>query len=274
MEPIEILLDSSRRYESIREIESDGESINTCLLDIEAASLCGGISNSPKARQIWKNYFNGNITKQELFFAHKIGMKLVDKYGVAFVQYCLTLPPLPFKYGDVSQIYSVMDQAKKKLENPVLRYVSSENDRFVRLEISQSNGLMDLYVYKELGKPDFFTGKREEKHRFSLTFFTVKTDHNRSHVDTNILTLKNLTTGSRIAKIHRSGIIESYNDKMLKSSAISLFLKFNENTKTMSINYGFTTGECSYCGRELSDKSSLKYGYGKICAKNYGLPYS
>lgn len=36
---------------------------------------------------------------------------------------------------------------------------------------------------------------------------------------------------------------------------------------------GIETGQCCYCGRELSDPDSVKLGYGPVCAKTYSLPH-
>jgi hypothetical protein len=37
--------------------------------------------------------------------------------------------------------------------------------------------------------------------------------------------------------------------------------------------HGQATGECCFCGLELSDPRSKEVGYGGICAKRYGLPW-
>jgi Family of unknown function (DUF6011) len=37
--------------------------------------------------------------------------------------------------------------------------------------------------------------------------------------------------------------------------------------------YGKATGECCFCGLELSDGRSLEVGYGGTCAKRYALPW-
>jgi len=37
--------------------------------------------------------------------------------------------------------------------------------------------------------------------------------------------------------------------------------------------YAGLSGECCFCGAELTDEVSKKNGYGPVCAKNYGLPY-
>jgi hypothetical protein len=37
--------------------------------------------------------------------------------------------------------------------------------------------------------------------------------------------------------------------------------------------YGQTTGECCFCGLELTDDRSKEVGYGPSCAKRFGLPW-
>ena len=37
--------------------------------------------------------------------------------------------------------------------------------------------------------------------------------------------------------------------------------------------YGKMTGRCCFCHLQLTDAKSLAVGYGKTCAKNYGLPW-
>ena len=36
---------------------------------------------------------------------------------------------------------------------------------------------------------------------------------------------------------------------------------------------GHETGNCCFCGRELTDERSVSAGYGPICAGHYGLPW-
>jgi hypothetical protein len=37
--------------------------------------------------------------------------------------------------------------------------------------------------------------------------------------------------------------------------------------------YGQRTGNCCFCGTEITTKESLAVGYGPICAEHYGLPW-
>lgn len=37
---------------------------------------------------------------------------------------------------------------------------------------------------------------------------------------------------------------------------------------------GRMSGNCCYCGRDLTDTESVTLGYGPICARHYGLPHT
>lgn len=51
---------------------------------------------------------------------------------------------------------------------------------------------------------------------------------------------------------------------------IETFASFPKyNTKLHGQKYG----SCCFCGRELIEKASVFYGYGPICAENFGLPH-
>lgn len=47
--------------------------------------------------------------------------------------------------------------------------------------------------------------------------------------------------------------------------------RFSEDPEGEAARYGKKTGACCFCSRELSDDRSTEAGYGKTCAKNYGL---
>ena len=37
--------------------------------------------------------------------------------------------------------------------------------------------------------------------------------------------------------------------------------------------HGAKTGRCCFCSRKLTDPTSVRAGYGPVCAKNFGLPW-
>lgn len=269
--PIEILLTANKKYDSSRQIEYNGATLTTCFEDIEAVSLCAGVTNNAKPRYIWRKFFHGTATPEEIFYAHRIALKLKEKYGDDFLNFCMALPPLPFKYGDVSQVFSELDKATDKLDNPIIRFLSTDAERFITLQTVNDNDNINIEAYKDLGHDNF--RRTDEKHKFSLTFYTEKQYGSVILRDTDSIILKDVSKGKKIARIYRDGTFLPFDDALLTKPVISLFLKFAQNPSMMTINYGFETGECSYCGRELTDQTSLKVGYGFKCARNYGLPY-
>ena len=48
---------------------------------------------------------------------------------------------------------------------------------------------------------------------------------------------------------------------------------FAENPTGYAKIYGNHTGNCMFCGRELTDPQSVAVGYGPICADHFGLPH-
>ena len=49
--------------------------------------------------------------------------------------------------------------------------------------------------------------------------------------------------------------------------------EFDSNPSKYAADYGRRTGKCCFCHAELTDEVSIQFGYGPICAKNYGLPH-
>lgn len=37
---------------------------------------------------------------------------------------------------------------------------------------------------------------------------------------------------------------------------------------------GIETGNCCFCGLDLTDPESVRYGYGPVCARKHGLPHT
>lgn len=60
-------------------------------------------------------------------------------------------------------------------------------------------------------------------------------------------------------------------DKPELKKAIETFASF---PKYQAVAYGQKYNSCCFCGRELIEKASVYYGYGPICAENFGLPHS
>lgn len=52
---------------------------------------------------------------------------------------------------------------------------------------------------------------------------------------------------------------------------IELVKAFANDPIGTAVAYGRATGNCCFCGRELTAGESIERGYGPICAENYGL---
>ena len=48
---------------------------------------------------------------------------------------------------------------------------------------------------------------------------------------------------------------------------------FEADPAGMAFLHGKQTGNCCFCGHELTDPESIRVGYGPICANHYGLPH-
>lgn len=66
-------------------------------------------------------------------------------------------------------------------------------------------------------------------------------------------------------------------DTFYQSNGIEIVLEIYEqitsllsDPKTYAVAYGQRTGECAICGRELTNKESIKYGIGPICMEKLG----
>ncbi len=266
--PIEILLKKKRDWKTKRTLQCDGEKLRTCLEDIEAISICAGVANDRRARKISRSYFSGERNDYDIFYAHSIGMNLIEIYGEELVQYCLTLPPVPFKCQDVTQVFSELDKARKNLGNPILRFIASKNDEksyniFWAPQLEEG-----IEIVEDWGLP--YRGS--ENHRFSIGYKVIEKGK-EIIIDKNELILKNNTQGKYIASIFRDGTIRPYDVALMTKPMLSLFVRFCKNPTELTVRYGFETGECGYCSRELTDPISVKWGYGPKCALNYALPH-
>jgi hypothetical protein len=57
------------------------------------------------------------------------------------------------------------------------------------------------------------------------------------------------------------------------ASAMTALLALNADPAGVAAAHGQQVGNCSFCGRELTDGRSIAMGYGPICAGHYGLPW-
>lgn len=206
--------------------------VETVFSDFEAYSICMGLDNK-HAKHIARNYFKqNNQSEKEKFEAHNIAMGALDKYGGKTLTFIISLPPLPFKAVNATQIFSELDRRRKKQDFPILR-------------IS-------------------FKNARNQTEKIQISYYAEKTDNGRNRND-NILMIKNRTTGQKLMRVSRSGIVIPENNAKQIIPVLQVFIRFSNDIKQTILNYGLETGECSICGRELTDSESIRIGIGPVC---------
>lgn len=215
-----------------RTITFQESAVETVFSDFEAHTICMGLDNR-HAKHIARNYFKTNEQiEKEQFEAHNIAMSALDKYGGKTLTFIISLPPLPFKAVNATQIFSELDKRRKKQDFPILRIT--------------------------------FKNAKNQTEKIQISYYAEKTEKGRKRID-NVLTIKNRTTGQQLMRVSRSGIVIPENNAKQIVPVLQVFVRFSKDTKQTLLNYGLETGECSICGRELTDSESIRIGIGPVC---------
>ncbi|GEM_PF-2334967 len=218
-----------------RTLTFEESNVETVFSDFEAYSICMGLDNG-HAKHLARNYFKTNKQiESEQFEAHSIAMSALDKYGGKTLTFIISLPPLPFKAVNATQIFSELDKRRKKQDFPILR-------------IS-------------------FKNSKNQTEKIQISYYAEKLDKGRKRND-NVLAIKNRSTGKQLMRVSRSGIVIPEGNAKQIVPVLQLFIRFSKDTKQTIINYGLETGECSICGRELTDSESIRIGIGPVCRQD------
>jgi len=217
----------------LRIIEIKEEKVESIFTDFEAFSICLGLDDG-HLKFIARKFFNSQEVLENIVEAHIMAMLSLEKYGSKLLAYVISLPSLPFKAFDVTQIFSELDKRKRTQNFPIIRIL--------------------------------FKNERGQGEKIQISFYAEKNEKGRLRNE-NLIIVTNKTTGKKLMQISRNGyVIPQGNCKQI-IPVLQLFVRFSKDTKAAILNYGLETGECSVCGRELTDSKSIKYGIGPICAK-------
>jgi hypothetical protein len=227
------ILQNGLRKKQASFIEYNDKKIESVFDDFEAYTICRGL-NVSRATKIARDFFRDqNITTR--IEAHELAMSALKKYGWKMLSFVVRFPPLPFQSFDVKSLFTELDRKAKDTDLPVIR-------------VAYTN---------EKGSPE----------KLELRFY-VERDAHKTQVFKNVIEIKNKSTNSIVAQIARNGkIIPSEGSRNIVP-IIQLFITNASNIGKLQINYGLDTGECSICGRELTDATSIKRGIGPVCIKN------
>lgn len=167
--------------------------------------------------------------EQWVFLIHSIE-NILTTYGVEKVNRLLELSKLPHQIGEVKNIFKVINDISKNNEKPTIRL--------------RHNGVV-----------------------FTLEPYTLSKKRYA-----NVLTINKINQSGKkthIGFIGSSGYMyknQNYNTPIIPT--IELIIKWNSDIKSAIAYYGVETGECSICGRKLTDRTSIKIGIGPVCRNN------
>jgi hypothetical protein len=218
-----------------RIVTNEESELKTIFSDFEAYSICSGLDDGHSRHLARKFFKNQSQTESEEFEAHSIAMAALNKYGGKALAFFVSLPPLPFKAVNAAQIFSELDKRRKKQDYPILR-ITFKNDR-------------------------------NQTEKIQISYYAEKFENGRRRND-NVLSVKNRTTGRNLMLVSRNGIVIPETTAKQLVPVLQVFIRFSNDTKQTILNYGLETGECSICGRELTDSESIRIGIGPICMGN------
>ncbi len=231
--PIELLLGDNEDFNAQNGISKkfNDISFNSIFTDFEAFSICLGLTDR-HSRAIARAFFQNQNSGMNVDEAHYLSHLALLKYGLSTLKFIISLPPLPFKSFDALPLFATLDKRHSNNPFPIVR-------------------LSFLNEFSHIEKIQFSY--------YSEKFQDKKVKFN------NIIQVKNLSTGKSLFKISRDGIIIPTDKPKAIVPIIRLFITFVKDTQKAILNYGLETGECSICGRPLSDPISIQRGIGPIC---------
>ncbi|MEN9998846.1 MAG: hypothetical protein RI922_1836 [Bacteroidota bacterium] len=210
----------------IHKLEFESEQIESFLTDFEAFSICNGLKNT-LAKQICKLYFSGEFSHRIQFEAHRLAIETIDKYGESLIHHLITLPKLPFNTKSAIPVFTQLEKKKNLSDNPSFRL---------------------LFL--------------NEKVQFS--FYSVMVGETKI-VFNNVILAKSKTNNQNLFLIGKNGKCLPLSKDRNLGPMIQVFLSQTNNLTDAILHYGLQTGECSVCGRPLSDPESIRLGIGPVC---------
>jgi hypothetical protein len=209
-------------------ILNENLSVESFLTDFEAFSICNGLKDG-YYKKLSQKFFSGVKDSETLFNGHQIAMQTIQKYGRELIFHLISLPPLPFKATNTHQIFSELDKKKSMTHDPVIRLLF-ENEN--------------------------------EKIQFS---FYKKPESNPGAYYSNVIVAKCKSKNEVLFLLSRDGRIVPQSKSRNVGPIINTFISYSKDLGRHILHYGLVTGECSICGRILSDPDSVRIGIGPVC---------
>lgn len=185
----------------------------------------------------------GYLSSKQLYWATKFWMEISgggEKKGIEKLAVKHKTPAIPPRISvDGKILTAYFNNAARKLETPKIRY---------KILPKPIRGCEQLVFYR--------TGER------SHSPWSIGVTDGLVYPNNHIL-----------AMIYQDGRTIFYPYTFDKQELQLLIKRVAEDPLHMFSENGKLTNMCCYCGRTLTHKSSVFYGYGPVCADNFGLPW-
>lgn len=117
----------------------------------------------------------------------------------------------------------------------------------------------------------FEAAKRKGAKRLTLRFEGVNVKPNRDLTSLWITSQTETEVGNYgVQPKYLGKVTRNRMDSRLPDDVKEVILSASSDPLTAAIRYGKVSGECSCCGRELTDPQSIERGIGPICADKFG----
>ncbi|MEY2702967.1 MAG: hypothetical protein RLY43_1605 [Bacteroidota bacterium] len=199
---------------------------NFQLNDFTAFAICDGLQNL-EAKYLCKRFNSGDIDDELISAAHQLAAETISRYGKETILELVKLPKLPFKASNFHQVFSELDKKRGQVLDPSIRIIVNEIPLHISFYKEEENG--NKSIYKNI---IIVRDKLRKQELFKMT-----------------------RQGDCIPKYNSAGIIP----------IIQTFVSYSSEIHQHILHYGLVTGECSICGRPLSDPESIRLGIGPIC---------
>jgi hypothetical protein len=215
--------------------------------------------------QIEINYKNFETIKS--FFSDNDAIKLCKKMNSSYARSLSNRYQMPKENIPLIryQIHYIANKALNIFGSKIITFILGlRNLKF------KNTSALEIRNYQKV-IPDFpiITLVTKEKTPFKISFFVKKS--NKENKLKGDVRLFNSKTNSQIAYIDEKGYIFSKLNKF--NPELSLFYEATTNN-IFTIYAGIESGNCTICGRELTDPFSLRIGVGPSCAKQIGIDFS
>lgn len=192
--------------------------------------LANGVGESQLNKLVLKLQRTKHLSNEEWLYLIRSIENLLPRYGPEKISDILETSPLPHSIGKVENIFNVIDNLSQNIQNPVIR-LRNEGAVFI---------IEPLVIENERYHQIITISQRDQNGKSNVV----------GHLGSNGHFYKNIHFKAPIVP------------------TIQLILKWNNNIHGAIAYFGLKTGECSICGRQLTDKTSIKIGIGPICRRS------